>query len=549
MLITRIRQTLAAAAGSVALLMVSGCGSSATTMTSPTTVIRCAVTVNGGGDVPAQGGNGNLTVAAARECSWTASVEGQWLTIKSGTSGQGDGAVEYAAAPNPDPAVRRGAVVLNDKRVDVVQAAGECSYSLAEPSSSFSQEGGSGRVDVRASSALCAWSAESDAPWIVLRSGSGKGSSQIAFDVAPTTGASRSGTVRAAGQRFTVTQTVGCVFTVDPRTHSVGAAGGSVTVNVATTPSCSWTATTTDPWIAVGAPATQTGAGSVTLTVAGTPAGGRTGSAIVAGQAVAITQGAGCSYALSATSQNVPAEGGGGSVNVQTAAACAWSASSNASWLTITSAASGNGAGTVTFSAAPLTGAARSGALTIAGQAFTVTQSAGAAPCSFSIAPEQQAVDAPGTTFNVAVSSAAGCAWTSTSNAPWISVRATGAESGNGNVEVSVAPNPGAARSGTATIAGRTLTVNQTGISCTFRVDPLEVRVDAGASIERIDVRVANGCSWTAVSNAPWIRVAVGGSGSGDGTVVLAISENDDDRRIGTVTVAGQTVTVNQRKD
>jgi hypothetical protein len=63
-------------------------------------------------------------------------------------------------------------------------------------------------------------------------------------------------------------------------------------------------------------------------------------------------------------------------VAVTTQATCAWTAVSNATWITVTSGAAGTGNGTVGFSAAANTGAARTGTLTIAGQTFTVTQSA-----------------------------------------------------------------------------------------------------------------------------------------------------------------------------
>src|SRR5205085_2296676 len=53
---------------------------------------------------------------------------------------------------------------------------------------------------------------------------------------------------------------------------------------------------------------------------------------------------------------------------------CAWTASSGASWVTITSGASGSGNGTVGYSVAANTGAARSATLTIATKTFTVNQ-------------------------------------------------------------------------------------------------------------------------------------------------------------------------------
>jgi len=65
----------------------------------------------------------------------------------------------------------------------------------------------------------------------------------------------------------------------------------------------------------------------------------------------------------------------GRTVNVTTAAACTWTAASNASWLTITAGASGTGNGTVRFDVAQNnTGSDRVGTLTIAGLTFTVDQ-------------------------------------------------------------------------------------------------------------------------------------------------------------------------------
>jgi Bacterial Ig domain/Viral BACON domain len=82
-----------------------------------------------------------------------------------------------------------------------------------------------------------------------------------------------------------------------------------------------------------------------------------------------------CTFSLSATSQTVPSSGGTGAVQVSAGTLCGWSASSSAAWLTVTSGASGVSAGSVGYQAAPNTGSAsRTGILTIAGLAYTVTQ-------------------------------------------------------------------------------------------------------------------------------------------------------------------------------
>src|SRR5204862_5331608 len=141
-------------------------------------------------------------------------------------------------------------------------------------------------------------------------------------------------------------------------------------------------------------------------------------------------------------------QGGTGSVTVTSAGVCAWSASSNAPWLSITAGASGTGTGTVRFSAAA--GGPRTGTLTIAGQTFTVTQ---AANCTFAIDPTSATVPAQGGGGSVAVTGGAGCAWTASSNAPWLSITSGATGTGNGTVQFSAAAwGP---RAGMLTIAGQ----------------------------------------------------------------------------------------------
>ncbi|MFA7281196.1 MAG: M12 family metallo-peptidase [Sterolibacterium sp.] len=85
---------------------------------------------------------------------------------------------------------------------------------------------------------------------------------------------------------------------------------------------------------------------------------------------------ASCSYNLSQTTQTADGSGLAGTQSVTSTPGCAWTATANATWITITSGASGNGSGMVTYTVATNNGTtARSGTLTIAGQTLTVTQS------------------------------------------------------------------------------------------------------------------------------------------------------------------------------
>src|SRR6476660_1988685 len=83
------------------------------------------------------------------------------------------------------------------------------------------------------------------------------------------------------------------------------------------------------------------------------------------------------SVAQPATSTFGP-EGGSGSVavSVTSGTGCTWTATSGAGFITISAGSTGSGAGTVQFAVAAISGAERSGTLTVAGTAIIITQRA-----------------------------------------------------------------------------------------------------------------------------------------------------------------------------
>ena len=83
----------------------------------------------------------------------------------------------------------------------------------------------------------------------------------------------------------------------------------------------------------------------------------------------------GCAYALSPLSATYATTGGVGSVAMTAAGGCSWAATSQVSWVTITSGASGSGNGTVNYTVATnTTTVARWGTILIGGQTFTINQ-------------------------------------------------------------------------------------------------------------------------------------------------------------------------------
>jgi hypothetical protein len=170
-----------------------------------------------------------------------------------------------------------------------------------------------------------------------------------------------------------------------------------------------------------------------------------------------------CSYALSETSQGFPAAGGSRSFTLTAPAGCSWTASvNNASWITLTSATSGAGSAAVSFSVANNTTAIpRSGTMTAGGQTYTVSQAAAA--CTYTIIPSSLGFGRTGGTNSVYVDTLQGCAWNASSPAAWITLASSPNGIGPANVLFNVAVNPGATRSATLSIAGKTVAVTQAG--------------------------------------------------------------------------------------
>jgi len=111
--------------------------------------------------------------------------------------------------------------------------------------------------------------------------------------------------------------------------------------------------------------------------------GGSTGPICVsvANTSSGSSQAPACNFLLSPnTTQSFDSAGGTGTVSVQASSGCSWAAASNVAFISVTSGTSGTGNGTVVFQVQPnLTGQARTGSLTIAGQTLTVNQAAIAA--------------------------------------------------------------------------------------------------------------------------------------------------------------------------
>jgi hypothetical protein len=169
--------------------------------------------------------------------------------------------------------------------------------------------------------------------------------------------------------------------------------------------------------------------------------------------------------AISPENADFGVSGGVGSITVTTSwDEVSWTAASGASWITITSGASGTGSGTIAYRVvANETGLDRTGTITVEGMTFTVRQEGDP---TITLSPESANFDIPGGLGSVMVTAvSSGFSWTATSNVSWITITSGATGTGNGTIAYSVVANGTicSSRQGTITVAGMTFTAVQSG--------------------------------------------------------------------------------------
>ena len=284
-----------------------------------------------------------------------------------------------------------------------------CGVQAQAENLSFTSDGGTGTMRVT-TNRECTWSAQSEAPWVTLTppvSGQGEGTVQfiVSANGLPT---SRGTAITVEDQRLQISQQGRpCGFRLSSTLETVEATGGERSVQVTTTSAqCAWTATSDVPWITIVSGRQGDDSGPVTFRVDPLSGPQRTGTLTIAGQAVQVQQGAGCSYGVSTDALNVGAAGGASEIAVSAPAGCTWTAQSGVPWITLARGATGSGPGVVALQVAATDGPTRTGTVTVAGRVVTVTQSPG---CSFTIDPLTYAAPAAASTSATTVRAAAGC--------------------------------------------------------------------------------------------------------------------------------------------
>ena len=271
----------------------------------------------------------------------------------------------------------------------------KCQLTATTSTPSFKSSGGTGTISVVAARE-CAWSAAVQVSWLALTPPTdGQGEATLRYTVqANSSGVPRRGSVNVGGQLVDVGQEgAPCRFDVDRTSLQVASDATTFQVNIQGPTGCSWTAASQAGWLVISQGAQGTGPGQATVSVSSNPGPTRTGSVVVAGARVEVTQSAlgsapppppppppGCTFSVKPKGTiAADAAGATGTIDVTATAGCAWTATSPDGWIHLSSAG-GTGDGQVTYDIDANTSTDRTGSITVAGTTLTVTQSGSAPP-------------------------------------------------------------------------------------------------------------------------------------------------------------------------
>ena len=417
-------------------------------------------------------------------------------------------------------------------------------------------EGGAGKAIIVQGGS---WTAATSDPWIVLGATSGTADEPVAYSVSVNTNiGERVGYVYVSGHVHTITQK-GRTGELSTENIEVECEGGSESISLTFDGRYAWDAHPNVDWITVS-PTHGIASGTIDCTIAPyNEVGTRTGTITFGDRTVTVFQYGRriklSDYALERDylTHVMP-------ITVNALAITEWSATPNASWISIVDADNGQGrkgAGllTVAISENP-SYRARTGTVTIGTETFTITQAGRpASECEFSIDPVNTTASVNGANGHIAVTATPDLPWTVTSNNGWLTLlQSTAVGDGNGNVFYTASPNSTLLeRTGTITvtptdpaISAITHTVVQPGAVATL--SPLGYEFEASGGSVSVEVTVPGSVEWSAVEAPAWITIVNGSPRVGSGTVTLQASPNGTiNARNGTVKIAEQLFNVAQK--
>jgi hypothetical protein len=256
-----------------------------------------------------------------------------------------------------------------------------------------------------------------------------------------------------------------------------------------------------------------------------------------------------CTVALDPPAASISVLGGAGTVNVVTPPGCTWSATLPPSGvIAVNGAKSGTGPGTLSYTVPKNTGtSARTFDIKVGAHVHSIMQFGPG--CSFTTSQSKIFATAAGGEATLTITPSSmdpACTWSATSATLALTPNAGGPS--DQTLVVTIPPNPNSgARTLTASIAGRSLTVNQAAAECTVSLSSYGATSPALGGSGAVQVTLPTGCSYDTTTTASWLKVTSGGSGSSSGALFFFVEPNSvAASRSASLNIGGQPFQVTQ---
>ena len=374
-------------------------------------------------------------------CSWEVESDVQWIEISDPNDLQGSGQdpIGFRVLENPDPAERVGRITVapgqqGERSVDIRQSGTGCFTSVSPVDLDFPTSGGTRTLAVD-TPPLCQWRVQDLPAWVKASSTrlqTGPGSIELTAEPNPNAAtrraigfiSPRSGNDVAVRIDQSAGSCASATATATP--HAFGAHGGSGSLHVTAPAGCAWQLSGSAAWIDFLGSESGSGNGVVPFQVAANHSASARSLSVSTGRtgSVEISQsGASCEPRLETTRWPVGSSGGATELAVLVPSGCAWSTSTDVSWLTAASV----GQDRVSLQAHPNPGpGSRTGRLIINGTPLLEVAQSGPSPgignpsplCELALSELSITVPATGAaaSFDVLTN----CLWSFSSDATWL---------------------------------------------------------------------------------------------------------------------------------
>ena len=336
------------------LLLGPGCdgGSSPTTPTPPPATCTYQLTAASQAMGP-DASSTTVTVNTGANCSWTATVQGDWLSIVSGASGTGPGTVTVTVAANASEAAREATVRVADQSVRLTQQgrpSGSCDVALEPEWVEIDKQGGTRTANLVAG-AGCAWTLVVTEPWLIVSPMSGTGSTTLSLQVPSYSGIpERRADIQVAGDSLRVDQAgdiSACSYAVTPVEFTLHWHHTGGEIKLTAQAGCPWTVSARD-WLRVPGDSRGDGDATILFQMGEFFDDGQRRAPVevrwptpTAGQNVWVTQ-EGCRYGLGPAPAVFPAAGGTADafvvqqpVSSSCNIGCRWTVEANVPWIVL----------------------------------------------------------------------------------------------------------------------------------------------------------------------------------------------------------------------